>query len=55
MTLEKIEQNAKTIIESAYAYDREKRKKKKKEIEQTILKISSEIDFLLKEERKNVR
>lgn len=53
MTLEKIEQNAKSIIEAAYNYDNEKKKNKKKEIEGIIKKLSSEIGSLLEEEKKN--
>jgi len=53
MTLEKIEQNAKGIIEAMYKYENEKQKKKKIEIEFLIKKLGSEISSLLEEEKKN--
>jgi len=53
VTLEKIEQNAKSIIEAAYSYEREKKRKKKKEIGDLIRKLGSEINDLLEEEKKN--
>jgi len=53
MTLEKIEQNAKGIIEAMYKYESEKQKGKKKELESLIKKLGSEINTLLEEEKKN--
>ena len=56
MTLEAIEQAAKTIVESAYEYETALQKKDKKKAEQIksyIIKICNNIKRLAKEEKKN--
>jgi len=57
MTLEAIEQAAKTIVESAYEYETALEKKDKKKSEQTkkyMLKICNNIKKLVNQEKKNV-
>lgn len=56
MTIEAIEQAAKTIVESAYEYETALQKKDKKKAEQTrsyMIKICNKIKKLAKEEIKN--
>ena len=56
MTLEAIEQAAKTIVESTYEYETALQKKDKKKAEQTknyLIKICNNIKKLVKEEKKN--
>lgn len=56
MTLEAIEQAAKTIVESDYEYETALQKKDKKKAEQAknyIIKICDNIKRLVEEERKN--
>lgn len=57
MSLEAIQQSAKTIIESTYEYETAVQKKDKRKMRQTrdyMLKICDNIKRLVKEEKKNV-
>lgn len=57
MTIEVIEQAAKTIVQSAYEYETALKNNDKKKLEQTknyMLKICHNINILVEEERKNV-
>lgn len=57
MTLEAIQQSAKTIIESTYGYETALQRKNMKKVMQTqdyMLKICCNIKRLIQEERKNV-
>lgn len=56
MTIEGIEQAAKTIVESAYEYESALEKKDKKQIEKTrryLLDLCKNVQKMVEEEKKN--
>ncbi len=55
MTLDKIEQNTKSILDALSKYESEKSKRKKKRIEKVVVGLGEEINKLVEEEKKNVK